>query len=734
MDDKQKEFITDNDLIYTKLYGVPGGGKTKCIIEKIIYLLNNKIITNQNDFLVLTFSKHACEDFIRKGRIRDRTLFTSNNIRTIHSTCYSILSNSNSNTVKQHSYNISTIIYECSVMLDNFKNSYSEMIDLFINKNEKWKSKKIIFVDEAQDISKLQYDFIMSLATVYNCKVIMVGDPNQNIFQFQNGTDKFLLEHPGKYIQLTYNYRSTKDIVQFINYFRPWNMYDNIDTTNNNYKKPYIFINNKTAILQHLIMDLMKTNVKYHDIAIIAPIKLSKPNVISLSMIINELILCDIPFVKHYYDTDTDNSYNHTKEIVVGKVNIFTIHSSKGLEFEKVYLCNFHLNSKGSLPTYEEYIENKYLWYVGMSRAKKYLTIYSLSEQVLFPSIYNCNKDLYVSNININQREYDFKKQIQNKETEVLPIKSFLNSKKWFDEEELYRLHKLFEYEEKEVEVFHTDVQLYEYSTYATLYGLFIEDWIFYKTVPLYRYIDMKRKQHDWKVPLPLYLWKYINKIKKKYKNIHYYDTFLENMDPHNLIEREILKILVSKEEYKNSYFEFCYDKGVCNYDKSLYMSYIKELENDKLDLKDQIKIIWNIVLFKYQIDYECKYYLEKDFSNNLITLEAYIKCINEHIILTSDTLFQIPVYSTDVGIKGMIDALDDKNIIYEFKFCKDTNLQSVLQLFIYSITYYSSLLHKKVELWNLQTGKKYIYKFTKNNIEEIKDYLIKIIKNKSLN
>lgn len=731
MDEKQLEFINDNELIYTKLYGVPGGGKTKCIIEKIIHLYNNKIIINSNDFLVLTFSKHACEDFIRKGRMRDRTLFTANNIRTIHSTCYSILFNSCS---EQKSYNISTIIYECSIMLEKFKNSYSEIIDTFINKNEKWKNKKIIFVDEAQDISKLQYDFIITLANIYNCKVIMVGDPNQNIFQFQNGTDKFLLEHPGKYIQLTYNYRSSKDIVSFINYFRPWNMYDNIETNNKSYIKPQIYINNKQLVLQNLIVDLLKTNIKFHDIAIIAPIKLSKPNVISLSMIINELILCDIPFVKHYNDTDTDNNYNHTKDIEFGKVNIFTIHSSKGLEFEKVYLCNFHLHSKGTLPTYEEYIENKYLWYVGMSRAKKYLTIYCLSEQVLFPSIYTCNKELYKSNIDIIVRDYKFKKKVKKIETDTLSIKPFLNSKKWFDEHEIYNLHKLFEYDETEVELFNSNVQLYEYSTYSTLYGLFIEDWIFYKTAPLYRYTNIKKKQYDWKVPLPLNLWKYINSVKKKYKNIHYYDTFLELIDPNNLIEREILRILLSKEEYKNNYFDFCYDKGVCYYDRDLYLSYISQLENDKLELKEEINIIWNIVLFKYQIEFECKYYLEKDFSNHLLTLESYIKCINDNIKLEKDTLFQIPVYSTDVGIKGMIDALDNKNIIYEFKFCKDTNLQSVLQLFIYSIIYYSNLLHKTVELWNLQTGKKYIYKFKKNNIEEIKDYLLEIIKNKSSN
>ena len=55
----------------------------------------------------------------------------------------------------------------------------------------------------------------------------MIGDPNQNIYQFQNGSDQYLINHPGKNFKLIKNYRSTPHIVNFINYFRPWDKLTN---------------------------------------------------------------------------------------------------------------------------------------------------------------------------------------------------------------------------------------------------------------------------------------------------------------------------------------------------------------------------------------------------------------------------------------------------------------------------------------------------------------------------
>ena len=47
------------------------------------------------------------------------------------------------------------------------------------------KNIKVMIVDEAQDLSDIQYELILLLKNKLNIKLILVGDPNQNIYQFQ---------------------------------------------------------------------------------------------------------------------------------------------------------------------------------------------------------------------------------------------------------------------------------------------------------------------------------------------------------------------------------------------------------------------------------------------------------------------------------------------------------------------------------------------------------------------
>ena len=63
--------------------------------------------------------------------------------------------------------------------------------------------------------------FLMLLKEKVGCFMIMIGDPNQNIYQFQDGSDKYLLNYVGKSFYLKTNYRSTKNIVGFTNHLRP---------------------------------------------------------------------------------------------------------------------------------------------------------------------------------------------------------------------------------------------------------------------------------------------------------------------------------------------------------------------------------------------------------------------------------------------------------------------------------------------------------------------------------
>ena len=77
--------------------------------------------------------------------------------------------------------------------------SFLEKDNKNINENnsflEKFKNIKIIYIDEAQDISEIQNDFLQLLSKILNSKLCYIGDPNQNIYQFQDGSDKYLLNY-----------------------------------------------------------------------------------------------------------------------------------------------------------------------------------------------------------------------------------------------------------------------------------------------------------------------------------------------------------------------------------------------------------------------------------------------------------------------------------------------------------------------------------------------------------
>lgn len=86
----------------------------------------------------------------------------------------------------------------------------------------KWQDKFTYFeVDEAQDTSKVEYDILEMLAC-HSKNLFVVGDPDQNIYEWRNSDNKILLDfdkrHPEcKTFILVDNYRSTKNILNVSN-------------------------------------------------------------------------------------------------------------------------------------------------------------------------------------------------------------------------------------------------------------------------------------------------------------------------------------------------------------------------------------------------------------------------------------------------------------------------------------------------------------------------------------
>jgi len=85
---------------------------------------------------------------------------------------------------------------------------------------------KHICVDEAQDLNKVQYEFIKTLCGDVLHSILMVGDPNQMIYGFNGSSKEYLCTHfindfDPKIFELKENYRSTRSVIRAANKLKP---------------------------------------------------------------------------------------------------------------------------------------------------------------------------------------------------------------------------------------------------------------------------------------------------------------------------------------------------------------------------------------------------------------------------------------------------------------------------------------------------------------------------------
>lgn len=782
-DDNFKINYNEEQLIFikspienSKLLGIPGGGKTQSIIGKVLYHHTKDKILN-NNFLILTFSRRACNDFIEKGKKSNKKLFTKKNIRTLHSLSgkivYHILE-------KRSSSQDTVIISSLDLLEKSLETKLETTNELTLESNHQkilalpeFQNLKVIFVDEAQDISQTQYDFILKISKLTQCAVIMIGDPNQNIYQFQNGSDQFLLNHFGKTYTLTKNYRSTPHIVNLINYFRPWTSLTTqmISTKPADHKhnyKPVIFTGSIDEIIRDVINKILKSPFPLEEIAIIGPVKKSKPyqdfyTNIGLSLFTNLLGTYNINYIKHYEDSNSEESdFNEFKK-VKNHVNLFTIHGSKGLEFDQVFLLNFHTTTFGIIPTESKYKEFKYLWYVGLSRASYNLTIYIDKSKMPWDELKQCPSNLYLlENGNLN-----FSKTLKFQD-EIVPIyytvTEILNSKKMMNEQSLYYLEKIFHYEVEKIFIFsnnngnndNNNGQIKEYKAYCKLYGIFIEN--------IFNYYYCKK----WNI-MP----DFITKLKKIINNtIIIPKQFISGYKVLKIRCPFIVKNLVRLSDFssiKNNFkhseelvysylcetLEYDYNKeffidcsnDVIYYSKEDLLNIIDFLENSfSTVIVNDIKInsyLFKITLFYYQREHECAYLWNYDFSEHLRDLDYYISEIIDYVQKLEEKFTFHPTFRhPKLPIVGELDLMNEQKII-DIKFSSSLNVKHILQLLLYAHiidpafqkNYSTNTINAtnpiSLELWNFQLGYKYIIKLDK---EKLNTYNLLKILSKGIN
>ena len=224
---------------------------------------------------------------------------------------------------------------------------------------------RFILIDEFQDINRVQFDAVRTLASPLN-NIFVVGDDDQSIYAFRGSVPSIMLGFKGYYpnvrfIELFTNYRSTDNIIRAASKLIAHNK-DRYDKNFASVKKlklaPAIrSFRTLTEEAQFVTADIMHLPREIETVGILYR---THRTGIAIKQEINSILL----------------DHNDNIRLHGHKVSCMTFHASKGLEFDAVYIISANEGITPSKSTGEEGIaEERRLFYVAMTRAKQFLHI-----------------------------------------------------------------------------------------------------------------------------------------------------------------------------------------------------------------------------------------------------------------------------------------------------------------------------------------------------------------------
>lgn len=711
--DLQLKFIHDENK---NLFGIPGGGKTTCIIVKIIRYLQYQ----KNNTYVLTFSRNSVSDFLSKSKIFACKKVTSKNVRTFHSFCGTLYSNINKS---KTSSSLQSLIARTITLLT----SCSERPDCL-------KDTEYIFVDEAQDMDEEQNQLLELLESKFGIKVSLVGDANQNIYAFRGSSSKYLLDSKKENICLTENNRSTPEIVKLSNRLRTHKLDDMVSKKPSG-KKPTLFVGNPSQIMHDIIDKIKSEEYKNKCIGIISPYaKSSNDFGIGLNSICALLEEENIEYIKIYKDSDDTSRQKRSITYGQNKIYISTIHVTKGLEYDICFILNFHDYTMKRIPSQRDLPQYRNLWFVASSRAKDVEHFYCS---------HNCEiwRDININNID-EYLEYNRHPLWSSKKTMEMLQCSWNVTDLVRDltcEEEGYG-NPYLEYEENFVKNYEPSEIINEDFSIPSLkispndpseefLGICVEQMF------TYHYKKLQNSPYRFIRNFSLYI-KNIEKIPSKYDSI--YEKICNQMAFN--FETQWSKKLITEVENKINYssdkdndklkglLQFISLKlenkqHIClmqnNYeyyfDKEEFIEMCKDSSKREKNYELETEDIFQIVLCKYQIEKRMKAYWIKYIKKDFFYIIDYLKSIEKHILtfakfLGKGYIFQKTVFNPLLPIIGKIDAINKKTkTILELTFSEQVESPKKVQAELYRRSYGKDSVHYSVEIWNLKKNIKLV-------------------------
>lgn len=466
--EQQRQYITFDKISHTRLIACAGSGKTRSILSRIRFMVQHGMVSDKRHVYAITFSKAAATDFVEKIQHlfpNDyRNYFVLKNFCTIDSLAKTYLSQ-----LRAHK---STNVEILSIA---FRNLLLQTED--VDTLRQVKTIDHLFIDEAQDLSGVQYHALVLIANKLGTKLHLVGDPNQNIYQFRRSDSRYLLNFHGRHFDLSLNFRSSSQIIAFAEALKPIATLPSKSATNR--QGPPVQILNRTAREIHAF--IVKFILEYpgdkSEIAIIAPTRGIKTyNTVGLSVIFNLLKQKGIAVNQLYDEAGRSDERRRDLARKSGCVNLLTYHGTKGLEFQVVFVMDFYQNLTNIRPLQSEHNVHRYLLYVAVSRAINQLFVCAYTtthsgdmNQWLRLVPPNC----YQTQDNIQWSPLVFRQPIENIVTGITDIISS------FDDSQLDALHDMIHISHERNQQIYADFSNIDRGKDETLFGIFCENLLY---------------------------------------------------------------------------------------------------------------------------------------------------------------------------------------------------------------------------------------------------------------
>jgi len=267
--------------------------------------------------------------------------------------------------------------------LRTFSNQLIDLIRLYLEFPEHIKRFEWILVDEYQDVND---DQVKLIELINPPNIFVVGDPRQSIYSWRGANSKKIFEFIDKdtsVVELTTNFRSSKSVVNIAN---------EIIKASNRGRNSFHPLKSAKDI-EGLVSIVKFSSEDSEAIAVVSQIKeLACPrNEIFVLSRTNKGLnkireVCDREGIRYLIRTDEKRDLELSPS--VDQITLSTVHAIKGLEAEIVFVIGANMNNYpckskdhrfvellSSKPEYDSFEEERRLFYVACTRAKKELRI-----------------------------------------------------------------------------------------------------------------------------------------------------------------------------------------------------------------------------------------------------------------------------------------------------------------------------------------------------------------------